>query len=80
MHRGSGDNAGDEGLPRPPSCRLEESKRGVQLRSPSSSAGGVRWETRYERWPILKNPDFRRAHTSCSDVSESGYALASRSL
>jgi len=30
--------------------------------------------------PILKKPIFRRAHTSCSTVSESQYAAASRSL
>ena len=39
MHRGAGDNAGDEGLPRPPSCRLEESKRGFNSDRPPRVLG-----------------------------------------
>ena len=30
-------------------------------------------------WPILKNPIFRSAQTSCASVSESQYFFASRS-
>jgi len=34
----------------------------------------------FRSWPILKNPIFRSAQTSCAGGRESQYAFASRSL